>query len=89
MPAIVTIHATPRKPLNELHPLDRQVPEQTVIQINAAVPSRHLANAALDIYHDQIAIRQPEDFDLEAQHNGTPITPCDEETRYQNAGKPI
>lgn len=89
MTKIVSVHATPKVATNELHPTDRDVPEQTTIEINAAVPSHHLANAALDVFHDQIAIKNLEDFTLETHHKGQPITPCEDDTNYHSAGQLI
>ena len=62
-------------PVNEIHKLDRDLPQQVIVHINNSVPNDRLADTALDIFHASFAIKVLDDFDIRVLLDGIDLEP--------------
>ena len=80
---IVHVTATPLTPANNLHEDDQACPGRYTLSINDDVPAAHLGNAALDVFHSKIAIKQLDDFQfVVSDHQNLPLESSDEIEEY-------
>lgn len=60
---------------NELHDDDLSLglPSEVEILVKDEVPENHLANCALDVFHDSFPIKVLDDFELSVEYQGNLI----------------
>lgn len=80
---ILYVTATPLTPVKKLHEDDQVCPGRYTLSINDDVPTEHLGNAALDVFHSNIAIKQLDDFQfVVSNHQNLPVESSDDVEDY-------
>lgn len=72
---------------SEMAPDDRKVPTEVPVKVDSDVPVGHIADAALDILHEKLPMKRPEDFEFEVWRNGVELHPSRNHESLSLAGK--
>lgn len=67
---------------HQLSPDDHELPLEVQIEIDGSVDDELLADAALDIFHDNIAVDCLDDFVFEVWFEGEQLTPKEDHDSY-------
>lgn len=78
---LVSVHCIAR-PGVTLHESDKEVPLEAVISLDGSLESSVYANAALDVFSSNEAIKVPEDFEFKVTRNGVELHPDPDQESY-------
>ena len=83
---VVTINIEPLVPIDKLDPEDAELSKAYMVSLDDSVTQEQIADAALDVFHDNIAINELENFELTVLFNGETLEPDPEHDSYSLSG---
>lgn len=70
---IVQVRIVPLVSPSELHPDDAELSQEVDISIDSDVPQEKIADAALDVFHNEVPVACLDDFEFSVFLNGSPL----------------
>lgn len=87
---VLTVKVTPKIARCDLDPDDQELEGSYDIELFDHVPEDRWGNAALDVFHDRVAVSVLEDFEFDVAHpSGVPVRFRDDVENYalKSAGR--